>query len=376
MERDIFADGMFPVCVATHDQGLRWLFDLSTVLLLLDCRPGDRVLDLGAGPGFASEMLARFGYDVVAVDPDLHWLRHNRGRPAFDQGRIQGTVRVVGGIAEHLPFAPGTFDGVVGLNVMHHVADLPRALGELARVMKPGSVAAFCEPGLDHLTSAETQRAIAEHGEEDRPFDVMAFLRTAKTSGFADALLSATLQPPLRLVPIQEVDLFATGQHHRPHLTARGVVEELHRRHAFAMLVRDGARPRTSRHPGTMTARLAVAGVPAVLARGRAYPVTVDLTNTGDTLWLATPTDRGGYVTLGCKLRSHDGRLVSDALARTPLPRDVAPGESVRVAVSLCVPEAVAAGAHTLSVDAVNELRFWFADLAAAPPPAFAVEVT
>ncbi len=66
---DVFEAGLFPLSPETHDQGLRWLFDLSTLLMLLDCRPGDRVLDLGAGSGLSSEMLARFGYDVVAVDP-------------------------------------------------------------------------------------------------------------------------------------------------------------------------------------------------------------------------------------------------------------------------------------------------------------------
>ena len=62
----------------THDLGLRRLFDLSSVLLMLECRPGDRVLDLGAGSGFSSEMLARFGYHVIAIDPDLRALSHNR----------------------------------------------------------------------------------------------------------------------------------------------------------------------------------------------------------------------------------------------------------------------------------------------------------
>ena len=75
------------MCVATHDLGIRRLFDLATVLMLLDCRPGDRVLDLGAGSGFSSEMLARFGYQVAAVDPDLPALRHNRRRQGFDPSR-------------------------------------------------------------------------------------------------------------------------------------------------------------------------------------------------------------------------------------------------------------------------------------------------
>ena len=44
---DVFEAGLFPLSPETHDQGLRWLFDLSTLLMLLDCRPGDRVLPPG-----------------------------------------------------------------------------------------------------------------------------------------------------------------------------------------------------------------------------------------------------------------------------------------------------------------------------------------
>ena len=72
--------------------------------MLLDCRPGDRVLDLGAGSGFSSEMLARLGYDVVALDPDHVSLCNTRRRMTFDSTRIHGRVRLAVGIAEHLPF--------------------------------------------------------------------------------------------------------------------------------------------------------------------------------------------------------------------------------------------------------------------------------
>jgi len=272
---DPFTTGKFPVCVATHDQGLRWLFDLATVLLLLDCRPGDRVLDLGAGSGFSSEMLARFGYRVVAIDPDLGALTNNRARPLFDRGRIEGEVTVTGAVAEALPFGDATFDGVLAMNVLHHVPDLPATTHELARVTRPGCRVVFCEPGLDHMQAGETQRAVVEHGETDQPFDVLAFLSAARGLGFPEAMLSATLQSPLRLLPVQEVDLYASGQHPRAHMTPKGVLDELHRRHAYGMLVREGSRPRTSRYPGSLRAAITVLDVPRELTRSEAHAVEV-----------------------------------------------------------------------------------------------------
>jgi SAM-dependent methyltransferase len=372
---DPFSTGKFPVCAATHDQGLRWLFDLATVLLLLDCRPGDCVLDLGAGSGFSSEMLARCGYRVVAIDPDLHALDNNRARPLFDRFRIDGSVRVAGAVAEALPFLDATFDGVLALNVLHHVPDLASVTAELARVMKPGCRAVFCEPGLDHLHAGETQRAMREHGETDRPFDAIEFLNAARQRGFKDGMLCATLQSPLRLLPVQEIDLFLSGLHPRPHMTPRGVIDELQRRHAYGMLVRDGQRPRTSRYPGHLHASITVREFPRDLVRGETHAALVELANIGDSVWLSEPNEFGGFVTVGCKLLHPDGRLIDDTIGRTILPRDVLPGEHIQVRMSIAIPDRIGAGAYVLRVDAINELIAWFADLSGNHPQEFRVSI-
>jgi SAM-dependent methyltransferase len=373
--RDVFAEGVFPVGVATHDLGLTRLFDLATVLMVLGCRPGDRVLDLGAGSGFSSEMLARFGYDAIAVDPDIQSLRHNRRRPSFDAARIAGRVRVAASLAQELPFDRSSFDGIIGLNVLHHVPDLTRTIQELARVLRPGRRAVFCEPGLRHLEMQETKRAIAEHGENDRPFDVLAFLRTARTEGFAHALLPATLHTPLRLVPVEEVDLFASGQHPHPQLTERGVLRELHEHHAFALLIREGEREKTSRLPGLLRADVHVLDVPQVMTRERPYSVRALIRNTGDTRWMWAPSPMGGYVTVGCKLALPTGRVVRDDIGRTLLPADVAAGGEVTVDVKLVVPSSIAPGSYRLHFDLVDELICWFSDLPHNTPQSFDVVV-
>ena len=128
-------------------------------------------------------MMARLGYTVVAADPDRAALDNARRRPLFDPERIEGAVEVVGAVAEHLPFADQSFDGALAFHVMHHVDDLPRAVADLARVLKPGARAVLCEPGLDHQLAPETQRAMIEHGENDKPFDVLAFMQLALRIG-------------------------------------------------------------------------------------------------------------------------------------------------------------------------------------------------
>jgi SAM-dependent methyltransferase len=373
--RDPFVHGLFPVCVATHDLGIKRLFELSTALSLLACRPGDRVLDLGAGSGFSSETLARLGYTVTAVDPDHAALSNNRRRVAIDATRIDGTVRVAGAYAESLPFASAQFDGIVALNVLHHVADLPAVARELARVLKPGGHVVFCEPGLDHLEEPETKRAIAEHGENDQPFDILAFLALAKSHGFARAYLSATLHPDLRLVPLEETELFASGQHPTPRLRERGVLDELRRCVAFGLLVKDGERERTSRYPGVLRATLEVDAFPAPLRRGKTYRTRARITNAGDTRWLAAPSALGGFVTLGCKFVQLDGRVARDNAGRTFLERDVLPGTSVETELVLPVPTDLPPGQYELRVDLVDELICWFSDVPGNLPAAQVIQV-
>lgn len=360
---DIFSDGRFPICPATHDQGARWLFDLATLILLLDCRPGDRVLDLGAGSGFSSEMLARFGYDVVAIDPDHGALQNNRRRPTFDRSRIAGTVRVAQSVAETLPFAAATFDGAVAMNVLHHVDDLPAAIGELSRVLKPGARLVLSEPGLDHVTGPETQRAIVEHGENDKPFDVVAFLQEARRRGFSQAALSATLHSAVRILPLDEIEAYAAGRHPRAELTPAGVVRHLLHKQPYALIVRAGSKPPTSRHPGLLRGRLSVDVTPATARVGDEIQVVVHAANTGDSVWLARRSDLGGFVTVGCKITTLEGRLLEGSAGRTLLPADVGPGGETTVAMRLALPRDLPTGPVLLKFDLVNELVCWFSDL-------------
>jgi SAM-dependent methyltransferase len=320
-------------------------------------------------------MMARFGYEVVAADPDRAALDNARRRPHFDPGRIDGSIGVVGAVAEHLPFADRSFDGALAFHVMHHVDDLRRAVAEVARVLKPGARAVFCEPGLDHQLAPETQRAMTEHGENDKPFDVLAFLQLALHSGFSEALLPATLQSPLTLVPSHEVELYRSGRHTRAALTPAGVVDELHRHHAFALLVREGVRAKDSRRPGVLRGDLQVRGMRESVAAGAEMHLQVRAHNVGDTLWLSAPSHLGGFVTLGCKLLGADGRLIDALLGRTLLPADVNPGAAIDVTMRVRLPATLPPATYTLAVDLIDELVCWFSDLDPSRASRHAIEV-
>lgn len=96
--------------------------------------PGERVLDLGCGPGFTSaELLDDVGPEgaVVGVDRSEEMLAVAAGRCA---GR-PATFRHAD--ATSLPLPDGSFDAAVAVQVLEYVPDVAAALAELYRVLRP-----------------------------------------------------------------------------------------------------------------------------------------------------------------------------------------------------------------------------------------------
>lgn len=100
-----------------------------------------RVLDYGCGHGMASVVLARLGAEVTAFDLSAGYVREARLRAEANKV-VVSSVQADG---ERLPFADAYFDRVWGNAILHHLR-LPIAGAELARVLKPGGIAVFCEP--------------------------------------------------------------------------------------------------------------------------------------------------------------------------------------------------------------------------------------
>jgi SAM-dependent methyltransferase len=126
----------FDVAADAYDRFMgRYSAELSPQLAdLAGVERGQRVLDVGCGPGALIAELVQRGADVSAVDPSQQFVEAARARyPSAD-------VREAA--AEDLPFADDEFDATLAQLVVHFMDDPVRGLREMARVTRDGGVVA------------------------------------------------------------------------------------------------------------------------------------------------------------------------------------------------------------------------------------------
>ncbi|MFV9505599.1 MAG: class I SAM-dependent methyltransferase [Oscillochloridaceae bacterium umkhey_bin13] len=138
-------------------------------LFQMDLRGGERILDVGAGEGWASQHFALRGAEAVAIDvvPDpgfglaRSWKRMQITNTFFD---------LIIGDNERLPFAENSFDYVFASNALHHHDYLERLFGSIYRVLKPGGrLIAIGDP----LATIYQQESDLTDGDREKSFGII-----------------------------------------------------------------------------------------------------------------------------------------------------------------------------------------------------------
>jgi arsenite methyltransferase len=119
-------------------------------LAALELRGGERVLDVGCGPGFLlADMALALGRSGLAAGVDV-----NADMVSLARRRCQavgGATVVVRGDATALPLPDACFDAAVSTQVYEYVDDVAAAIAELHRVLRPGGRALIVDTDWDSL---------------------------------------------------------------------------------------------------------------------------------------------------------------------------------------------------------------------------------
>lgn len=145
--------------------------------LLVTYGRGKQVLDYGCGDGEYSLLLARRGAQIVGIDISDVSVRNCQARAEAEGLTDAAAFHVMD--CEQLQFDDNSFDLVCESGVLHHL-DLPRAMAEVARVMKPGG-RMVCYEALGHNLLFQAYRRLTPHLRTQYETDHILKLRDLDT---------------------------------------------------------------------------------------------------------------------------------------------------------------------------------------------------
>lgn len=153
------------------------------------CAPsdGERLLDLGCGPGLLPALFARTGgCHAFGLDSDFSLLA---------DARLFGLSSVIGGDLYRLPFAPASFDFLTSTNVIFLLGDPLRALRECQRVLRAGGRLALLNPSEKLTVQAATSLADARGLEGKNRQSLLGWAaRAEKHGGWSEESASLLLK--------------------------------------------------------------------------------------------------------------------------------------------------------------------------------------
>ncbi len=117
----------------------------SWTVSLLNIQPGDRILEIGFGPGVTIHEMSRIALEgpIVGIDHSEVMLKQARKRNAraIREGRVDLRLAPV----SNLPAFEKPFDKIVAINSLHSWNDTIERLRELRRLLRPGGLIAITE---------------------------------------------------------------------------------------------------------------------------------------------------------------------------------------------------------------------------------------
>jgi arsenite methyltransferase len=132
----------------------------AATLQALALQAGERVVDVGSGPGLlAAEMAAQVGPTGRVVGLDLSDSMLALSRERRGDLATSNCLRFLKADAARLPFADSTFDVAVATQVYEYVPDVPAALAEAYRVLRPGGRVLLLDTDWDSIVWAAGDQA-------------------------------------------------------------------------------------------------------------------------------------------------------------------------------------------------------------------------
>jgi SAM-dependent methyltransferase len=335
------------------------LVGMAVVLQGLNLASGLTVLEFGAGTGWLSRYLTQLGCRAILLDVSpsaLQFARELYERLPIMGARPAPDFLVFDG--QHIDLPDESVDRILCYHAFHHVPNPAAIIREFSRVLRPGGIAGFAEPGPRHSRSPFSQFEMRTYSVVENDVDIHDVWRVARDSGFRELRVAVFHDPPFHLSLHEFEDFVAGGS-----TTARWVAStRLFMRNVRTFFLIKQGDARFDSRWATQLASTIHAAPPSVAIASRRVLIDARISNTGSAIWLPSDISPGG-VSLGAHLYTESGKLLQFDMHREPLtapPRPIEPGETVHCQMAL-PPQST--GRYLIELDCVSAGVAWFGPL-------------
>lgn len=336
----------------------------------LALRKNMTVMDFGCGPGWTARMLTQLGCKVILVDVSSEALKIAEScyhhLPPYGKMPQPRFLKFDG---RKLDIPDNSIDRVFCFDAFHHVPNQSDILAEMSRVLVPGGIAGFSEPGPEHSQGAEAQHEMLKYRVVENDICIEDIWANAQKEGFDDLRLAVYSVSPFHLNLSEFNDFLRNGSTLDKY--AQNVRDYMQGCRLFFLFKASDFPDGDSRsNPEGLKCQLSV-----TLDTG-SYPVTgiANAHNSGTAAWRIKQDGQIGQVRLGCHLFDVDGRLIDNDFFHLDIKTSessshVLPGEEVCVPFTLPSLPLGVTGACSLLFDLVSENVCWFSDVPGGAPP-------
>lgn len=318
-----------------------------------------QVLDVGCGPGWMSEFLARCGYWVTGIDISEDMVEIARLRVSRIPEQVGDGIDPVAEFhampVREMPWTD-RFDAAILYDTMHHFDDELETLRVIRRTLVPGGTI-YIREGARPAPGSEGEQALIEEMRVrktlESPFDPRYLLEVVREAGFEDVRRLLEVDELVSVDDLrQPFNAIARFLRYR---AGRGDINTVVARKPLGLEARTDAT--------NFFGRIKSLGDWEDSSDPGEKLIWVEVTNEGQAFWpMATGFPYpSGVVTVGPYAIDDAGERVD--LGRTMLPHSVSPGSSARVLVR--VPGEATLG--EVRIDLVREGLAWFSELGSQP---------
>ena len=320
------------------------------------------VLDFGAGTCWLSRFLTQLQCATISVDTSITAL--NIGKQFFNNFPIIGEPlqppRFIHFNGHRIEIENESIDRIICFDTFHHIPNQNEILREFFRVLKPGGIVGFSEPGPHHSQSPQSQYEMRNYHVLENDIILSEIKNEAEAIGFSNLSVKLVSHPDLDL----EYNDYREIISHKslPRKVQDHLFTSLNNSAVF-FLTKGKFIPDSRSHLG-LKHTIEISKVNYQLKLNELLYFKLTISNTGSSRWLHKNTNDIGAVMLGAHLYDENDKLINLDYFRDRFEQDINPGQTIEKTISLTFDKT---GKYSLAFDLVSEGVCWFENVGSEP---------